>query len=73
MVLTTRWLPSRQWVAMAEHRVLRTAAAVLTSLRPEQLVAFGELLQAHVRFDERELFKVAQQRLAPAALAGLRG
>ena len=31
------------------------------------LLSFADLLSAHVRFEERELFEVAQQRLAPQA------
>ena len=58
---------------LAEHQALRAAAAALVNAQAENLQAFAELLQAHVRFEERELFEVAQQRLAPTVLAGLGG
>jgi len=29
---------------------------------------FGRLLEAHVRFEEREVFEIAQARLTPAML-----
>jgi len=34
----------------------------------EELKAFGELLQAHIRFEERELFEVAQEKLSQEQL-----
>lgn len=35
----------------------------------EELKAFGELLQAHIHFEERELFEVAQKTLSQEQLA----
>jgi hemerythrin-like domain-containing protein len=47
---------------LAEHAALR---ALLVSRDPlsERLRKFGELLHEHVRFEERELFEVAQDLL----------
>lgn len=50
---------------LAEHRLLRQSAAALVSPQRGLLLAFAELLQAHVRFEERELFEVGE-RLAPS-------
>lgn len=38
---------------------------------PQAMTAFAELLTEHIRFEERELFEVAQQRLSAAELAAL--
>jgi hypothetical protein len=46
---------------LADHRHLRELAAHLAA--PGALPAFGRQLAAHVRFEERELFEVCQQRL----------
>ena len=47
---------------LAEHAQLR--ALVYGQARDaETLRSFAELLQAHVRFEERELFEIAQARL----------
>lgn len=56
---------------LAEHRQLRDAAASLAEPTPGRLLYFADLLQAHVRFEERELFEAAQRDLTPAALTGL--
>lgn len=47
-----------------EHQRLRALAAQLAE-RPDAaaLAAFGALLESHVRFEERELFEVAQAGL----------
>jgi hemerythrin-like domain-containing protein len=34
----------------------------------EELKAFGELLKAHIRFEERELFEAAQEKLSEEQL-----
>jgi len=52
---------------LQDHRTFATLAQRLND--PESLCRFGTLLKAHVRFEERELFTVAQSRLEEAALA----
>lgn len=49
---------------LEDHRFLRQAAAELRR-HPDRtlLLGFAERLQAHVRFEERELFVVAEERL----------
>ena len=44
-----------------EHRRLRSLAAALAAGDLEPLAEFAEMLSAHVRFEERELFERAQQ------------
>lgn len=56
---------------LEEHRLLREAVVALAAPTPAVLLHFAELLQAHVRFEERELFQAAQEQLDPAALAVL--
>jgi hemerythrin-like domain-containing protein len=46
-----------------EHAQMRALAAAIAAGDAAALAPFGELLQAHVRFEERELFVVAEQRL----------
>lgn len=58
---------------LAEHRVLRELAAGLVEPDARRLHSFAELLQAHARFEERELFEAAQARIAPDQLAALLG
>jgi hemerythrin-like domain-containing protein len=58
----------------AEHRELRAAGARLAAgedVDVGELHAFGAALEAHVRFEERELFPFLEQRLAEAELAEL--
>ncbi|MBL8394686.1 MAG: hemerythrin domain-containing protein [Candidatus Accumulibacter sp.] len=51
-----------------EHRRLRQCAASLLPPQAGTLLACAELLQAHVRFEERELFAAIERQLAaPAA------
>lgn len=57
---------------LAEHVLLRQAALALDTPQPGLLLAFAELLQAHVRFEERELFAAVRQGLPGSALAALR-
>lgn len=49
-----------------EHAQLRRLAAALAAPDAATLLAFAELLAAHVRFEERELFEVAQQAMTIA-------
>jgi hypothetical protein len=53
-----------------EHDEMRRLAARLNEADPSTLERFGELLGAHVRFEERELFDAAQALLEPASPAG---
>ena len=52
-----------------EHDEMRRLAARLNEADPATLERFGELLGAHVRFEERELFEAAQALLEPASPA----
>lgn len=49
-----------------EHAQLRRLAAALANPDVATLLAFAELLAAHVRFEERVLFEVAQQAMTTA-------
>lgn len=46
---------------LEEHRELRRLVACLGRGEAAALLPFAELLQAHVRFEERELFEQAQR------------
>lgn len=48
---------------LAEHEELRRLIAQLKIPDATTLQSFAELLSAHVRFEERELFEVAQRYL----------
>ena len=55
---------------LAEHDEMRRLIAQLQSPDASTLQRFAELLSAHVRFEERELFEVAQRYLeAPSRLS----
>ncbi|MEO8410503.1 MAG: hemerythrin domain-containing protein [Propionivibrio sp.] len=56
---------------LAEHSSLRAAIARIGEGDREALVPFGAALAAHVRFEERELFAVAEARLGAAVLAAI--
>jgi hemerythrin-like domain-containing protein len=51
-----------------EHRALRECVQPGSGRTPADLGRFGDLLESHIRFEERELFEVAQRRLSPEAL-----
>lgn len=51
----------------SDHAAMRTLAADAAA-GTDAIARFGLLLEAHVRFEEREVFDVAQQRLAAAVL-----
>jgi hypothetical protein len=53
---------------LSEHETLR---ALIAENRPENLVPFAELLAAHIRFEETELFETAQRLLGPDVLSEL--
>lgn len=48
-----------------EHQRLRTLNQALSSPTADNLGEFATLLHDHVRFEERELFEIAQQLLYP--------
>lgn len=48
---------------LQEHQQLRSLAQQIADGEHARLQEFGRLLHAHVRFEERELFMVAQQFL----------
>jgi len=51
-----------------EHKVLRDFFIPGSGRTSADLQHFGELLEKHIRFEERELFEVAQNILNPDAL-----
>ena len=53
---------------LSEHAMLREMVSALHSQKPESLVNFGELLASHVRFEERELFPLAESIFTPEIL-----
>ncbi|MBP9713716.1 MAG: hemerythrin domain-containing protein [Sterolibacterium sp.] len=52
-----------------EHEALRALAQRVSALDFSSLAPFGELLAAHVRFEERELFDRAESLLSVQQLA----
>ncbi|WP_372789461.1 hemerythrin domain-containing protein [Paraconexibacter sp.] len=54
----------------AEHHEIRGLAAAVLAGTPDVTAArsLGERLNDHVRFEERELFPLIEERLAPEAL-----
>jgi hemerythrin-like domain-containing protein len=53
----------------AEHALLRELqSAILETSSLNALASFGELLEAHIRFEERTVFQVAQAKLSRAEL-----
>ena len=53
---------------LREHSSLRR---LINENHTDNLAAFSELLTAHIRFEEKELFETAQKRLPPVILAKL--
>ena len=53
---------------LTEHEDMR---GLIAQDRPENLARFAELLTAHIRFEERELFARAQELLQPEQLSEL--
>ncbi|MDD5176952.1 MAG: hemerythrin domain-containing protein [Sterolibacterium sp.] len=53
---------------LTEHEELRRLANQLKTEDTTSLRRFGEALEAHVRFEERELFVLAESVLTPEAL-----
>ncbi len=56
---------------LADHQALRALARRLAAGDAASLCRFGELLEAHVRFEERELFPHAESILPPEVLADI--
>lgn len=54
-----------------DHRRLRELVSDERDDVRALLAQFGELLTEHVRFEERQLFECAQQRLSPTQLANI--
>ena len=55
-----------------EHGEIRTRAAELTRAPSvEAARRLGDVLHGHVRYEERQLFELLEERLAPEALAEL--
>jgi hemerythrin-like domain-containing protein len=55
-----------------EHAEIRARTAELATAQPvEAARELGQLLRDHVRYEERHLFMLLEQRLAPEALARL--
>ncbi len=55
-----------------EHKMIRALIDNTQEQSQQLLQSFGELLANHVRFEERELFEVLQQRMLPDELQVLR-
>ncbi len=51
---------------LADHAELRRLVKRLATPDAETLLSFADLLAAHVRFEEREVFEAAQARLGVA-------
>lgn len=49
---------------LSEHAELRRLTMLLTDPDAATLLRFADLLAAHVRFEERELFEAAQHQMA---------
>ena len=56
---------------LEEHRQLRALAEACAQGEGAGLADFGALLEAHVRYEERQLFPLAEAVLPPAALAAV--
>ena len=51
-----------------DHKELRSFIHDQNNRSLSALKIFGELLEAHIRFEEREFFEIAQSRLSPENL-----
>ncbi len=56
-----------------DHRKLRAYFEPESTRTTTDLSDFGELLELHVRFEERQLFRAAQELLSPEALTAIEG
>ncbi len=56
---------------LADHAALRELSRRIADDDFASLAPFGDVLDAHVRFEERELFNLAESVLTPEALVGV--
>lgn len=56
---------------LGEHAALRAFVRPGAGRTPADLANFGELLELHIRFEERELFDAAQRLLSTEELAAV--
>ena len=58
---------------LAEHKKLRRAFATARrrALKSEELTRFADLLEAHIRKEERRLFEECQQRMSAEEMSSL--
>ncbi len=56
---------------LAEHAQLRALVSRTHDRRASALDRFGETLERHIRFEERELFEIAQRVLRPDELTAV--
>ncbi len=56
---------------LAEHRALRVGIERIKAGDSDAVSPFGVALAAHVRFEERELFPAAEERLSADLLAAI--
>jgi hypothetical protein len=56
---------------LAEHAELRSLVGQLDISHPEIIHRFGKALAEHVRFEERQLFPLAESALTPETLASI--
>jgi len=54
-----------------DHAALRRCVAGSSATVESRLAELGRMLEAHVRFEERELFEVAQEKLDPNVLRAI--
>lgn len=69
--LASAGLESYTQRTLSEHRALAALATDRSIPLRERLARFASLLQAHVRFEERELFEAAQRALTDSELEAL--
>lgn len=56
---------------LAEHQALRNCLHADGERTAASLLQFGQLLEQHIRFEERELFALAEEVLRPHELAAV--
>ena len=54
-----------------DHKVLRNSVSDQSARSLSALKQFGEILEQHIRFEERELFEIAQRRLSSDELKAI--
>src|ERR1700730_18996887 len=58
-------------VLLSDHRELRAKAAAIKAGAHDQLASFGDVLELHIRSEERQLFVLAEKRMNPPEMAEL--